>query len=532
MRIAFPFVPTAVARRSSRRMFGCALLVVTIAVPGRAEVPPVDLLQGARWQYSADEGKTFAATPPSFPAGGKHPAVARTEFHVADPAAFVALELTNDLIPSFQKNFFINGREIPPLQPVMQYNRYPAIDSSFLRPGRNVFVAQVVVDTRRRAQTFRPAIALRGMQPGHLRFETGPVLGAVTADSFTVTCRTNLNVSVRLIQLAGAGREEVVATSATGIFHRFKVESPGPAARRFLLVAGTPGVRAAFDAPAPAPHRPGEKVRFAFISDSQSVVKEWTQVARAVRAAQPQFVVHCGDMVSAGRDDDSWEPEFFAPARELLAAIPFYAIHGNHEGQAPVVDELFHTPSPDGKARNWVQDFGDVTIVGIDQWIHLDWEPGSENVRWLERTLAADDSKFLFVATHYPAFSSCSHGKIDAAGVPVEKEIRRARQVIVPLLQKYGVTAMINGHDHYYERSELPSGLIQIITGGAGDGTDGQRKEARAQNPYSQFHAKARHYSLVEVDGDTCTLRAITPAGEVLDTVRFKPRRLAPAAAR
>lgn len=524
MRLASP-LPFRSSPRASGRFAFHAVLLLFVTLAGTLAAQD-DLLKEAKWQYSSDEGKTYLDTPPSFPAGGKFPASARTEFHVADPAAFAALELRNDLIPSLQKNFFINDREVPPLQPVMLYNRYPAIDATMVRPGRNVLVAKVVVDTRRREQTFRPQIALLGMRNEHLRFEAGPVLGAIRSDAFTVTCRTNLKVPVRLVQVDATGRERLLTTSTSGVFHRFNVPRPRDGSRDFALIAGAPGVRAAFTAPAPAPHRPGEKVRFAVVSDSQSVVKEWTQVARAVRAAQPQFVVHCGDMVSVGRDDDSWEPEFFAPARELLAAVPFYAIHGNHEGQAPVVDEFFHTPSADGRARNWVQDFGDVTIVGIDQWIHLDWEPGSENVRWLEQTLAADDSKFLFVATHYPAFSSCSHGKVDAAGVPVEKEIRRARQILVPLLEQYGVTAMLNGHDHYYERSELPSGLVQIITGGAGDGTDGQRKEARQQNPYSKFHAKARHYSLVEVDGDTCTLRAITPNGEVLDTVRFKPRRL------
>lgn len=523
--LALPFTWHRTRRRAGA---SCALLLIVMATALGAAEPAVDLLADARWEFSADEGKTFSASAPTFPFGGKHTAVARTEFNVTDPAAFVALELTNDLIPSLQKNFFLNDREVLPLQPVMLYNRYPAVDPTLLRPGRNVLVARVIVDTRRREVTFRPKFGLLGLKADHLRFESGPVLGAFGPDWFSVTCRTNLRVPVRLVETGAGGGERVVASSGPGIFHRFKVARATVAGASFALVAGDAGLRAAFAAPGAATVRPGQPVRFAVVSDSQSVVPEWTQVSRAVHAARPQFVIHCGDMVSVGRDDDSWEPEFFTPARALLAAVPFYPVHGNHEGQAPVVEELFHTPGTDGKARNWVQDFGDVTVVGFDQWIHQDWEPGSENVRWLERTLAGDDSKFLFVMTHYPAFSSCSHGKVDEAGVPIEKEIRRARQVIVPLLEKHRVTAMVNGHDHYYERSELPGGLIQIITGGAGDSRDGQRAEARRQNPYSKVHAKGQHYSLIEVNGDACTLRAITPTGAILDTVNFKPRVLPP----
>ena len=69
---------------------------------------------------------------------------------------------------------------------------------------------------------------------------------------------------------------------------------------------------------------------------------------------------------------------------------------------------------------------------------------------------------------NYPAYSSGLHGSVNEEGVPTEATARYARDVIVPLLEKHGVTAMFASHDHNYERSVLPSGLTCITTGGAG----------------------------------------------------------------
>ena len=100
-----------------------------------------------------------------------------------------------------------------------------------------------------------------------------------------------------------------------------------------------------------------------------------------------------------------------------------------------------------------------------------------------------------------------------------------ARTRIVPILVRHGVTAMLCGHDHGYERSELPGGLTAVVTGGAGAGTYPKHANAATQNPYSAAFSAKHHYSLIRVEGDTAVLTAVTPEGQVIDRRTWAARR-------
>jgi len=94
----------------------------------------------------------------------------------------------------------------------------------------------------------------------------------------------------------------------------------------------------------------------------------------------------------------------------------------------------------------------------------------------------------------------------------------------MPLLKKYNATAMFAGHDHCYERSEPEEGVTMIISGGAGAPTYGKSKDAEKQNPYSKVFARQRHYCLLTVDGDVCTMKVFRPNGTMIDTRSWTAR--------
>ena len=80
------------------------------------------------------------------------------------------------------------------------------------------------------------------------------------------------------------------------------------------------------------------------------------------------------------------------------------------------------------------------------------------------------------------------------------------------------------GHDHFYERSELPGGLTEIITGGAGAPRYAKSKAAEDQNPYGKVFLSKTHFCVIDVQADKASLKALQPDGEEIDSLEFKPR--------
>jgi hypothetical protein len=253
--------------------------------------------------------------------------------------------------------------------------------------------------------------------------------------------------------------------------------------------------------PAPLPW-PANASTIALVGDPQSG-PPWAGIARAVTKAKPDALVIIGDLVSDGMQADKWRQTFIA---DLPRNIPMLAVIGNHDRRAPLFDQL--------GGLTWTREINGGLLVGIDG--GLDWSPGSAHAQWLEQVLAGATNKFKFVLSHYPAYSSRNHGKLADDGRLLERPSRIARDQLVPLLEKYHVAAMFGGHDHGYERSELPSGLTTITTAGGGAGLYPKRNDSR-QNPYSTLLVDKHHYGLLRIEGTKAVFTAVTADGQTID---------------
>ncbi len=505
------------------------------AVP--AATAPAGIKAEAKWLFSGDGGEKWSAAVPSVPGGKVATILARASFKVPDPSAGSFWELTHKLPPRLEMTFALNGREVPVPLKGMYYKAIPAIPAGMLHAGRNELTAKIRIDNRPPRddrQRVMPAFTFdRPEEPPELarqklRIQTGPVLGAFGADHFTVTCRTSVPAKVTLHAFDGATEtlRLVSREDEAGLFHRLIVKAPNRA-EQYVLTAVSAAAQGTYaTATITRPVFPTKDLRFVIMGDSRSRTDDWATVAAAVLAERPQFVVFTGDMCGRGTNDWEWDEHFFAPeaARELLATVPFYAVKGNHEENAPVYTELFCTPGGDGRGANWSQQIGPVLLIGIDgQWSPR-WKPIYDGV---EKTLAASKAKFIFFMSHYPAYSSAGNGKLDErTGQPRHWAYLTGRRVIVPMLVRHKATAFVVSHEHHYERSELPGGLVQIISGGAGAPRSGRSPAAARQNPYAKVFAKTLNYCLVEVAGEKCTLKAKTPDGKVIDTLTWQARKL------
>ncbi len=247
-------------------------------------------------------------------------------------------------------------------------------------------------------------------------------------------------------------------------------------------------------------------VTVALVGDPQSGAV-WHQNAQALSAARPDALIIIGDLVKDGLSAAGWQATFFEPAANLLPEVPWLAVLGNHDRRAGLFGQF--------GGSNWAVEIGGALFVGIDG--GLDWSSGRPPSRWLEQTLAGATNRWKFVVSHYPAYSSRNHGKLADDGRVLEYPSRMARQFVVPLLEKHGVTALFCGHDHGYERSELPSGLTTITTAGGGAGLYQVYEDGRA-NLFAKVVVDKHHYSLLRIGARQATFTAVTAEGSTIDT--------------
>ena len=103
--------------------------------------------------------------------------------------------------------------------------------------------------------------------------------------------------------------------------------------------------------------------------------------------------------------------------------------------------------------------YGNVHFVALDSY---GWETGNTRLYdtlgpqavWLKQDLAANSQPWTVVYFHHPPYTKGSHNS------DTEAELYNMRQKIVPILERYRVDLVLNGHSHSYERSFLINGHL------------------------------------------------------------------------
>ncbi len=263
-----------------------------------------------------------------------------------------------------------------------------------------------------------------------------------------------------------------------------------------------------------------------------------------IRDRSPDFVAIAGDLVESGGEQRDWD-EFWRLTAPLASGAFLLPALGNHEyfagpgalGQySPEASRLavdryltyFDLPAnnsdrPVHNERYYAVNWNAVTLVVLDlnngipqrsssdtNW-HLlgdgegglapDWKPGSEQYRWLERTLgqAQQRSVFTFVMFHHCPYSSGVHGLPPGERDGEDRLSGYPLRALTPLFLRYGVDVVLSGHDEMYEHSLVPG--QEILPGGrsrehalhvydVGIGGDGLRGPIPGlENPYRVFLA-------------------------------------------
>lgn len=233
------------------------------------------------------------------------------------------------------------------------------------------------------------------------------------------------------------------------------------------------------------------------------------RVAEAIGKAEPDFVVHTGDLLEDGTDSAQW-PVFFSIQRELLRKTAFFPVPGDHERQAPLFYDFFDLCTPyhsfDWGGARFVMLNTD--IINVARSVEARVAFWLEQLRWMEQDLASSQkAAFRFVTMHHPPFTA----------IQQRQEEDWLAKAVVPLFEKYRVSAVFSGHDHNYQR-HFKDGVHYIVTGGGG----APLHAADAPVPGITHKVESiEHYVQVRVTGDKAWLEAVDLYGRLIDAVEL-----------
>jgi len=339
-----------------------------------------------------------------------------------------------------------------------------------------------------------------------LRIAWGPVLGDVTQTSAQFTFKLNMPGRAAI---AIDGRFVVERTPS--IFHRITVRGLQPGRRyKYQAMARIAGKLVKAE---PAVFRtvaPDEaQLQFVALGDSRSRPEEFRRLLeRMSETSSPAFIIHTGDIVADGREEELWDKEFFAAVGPYVKSTPIYTALGNHERNSDIYYRALPFPTGGGQEGHEWYSFrrGNALFVALDSCREQDAQ-----TRWVDELLAnrPPDIDWVIVFFHYPLWSTSKRN-----GTP------ELRDKWAPLFAKYGVDFVFTGHDHLYQRDEV-DGLTHVITGGAGAPL---YDVFVTEDPYVRVAKSTLHYCEVTLRGKMARMRVIDADGNVIDAIeKTKP---------
>ena len=348
-------------------------------------------------------------------------------------------------------------------------------------------------------------------------FRKGPWLMEPHDDSITVMAQRDTPgpVTARAwrVQRPGrgadtAGEPQIESSDGASVtMHEFSLRGLRAGERYRYEVSG-PGLTptgGTFSTPPLA----GAPFRFVIYGDTRSGDVAHAAIVGALRNEGAEFLLHTGDLLADGRQENQWQG-FFDIERELLRNAPLVPVIGNHEISTPGSNGVEHfrnymhcDPSSVRPELDYSFAYGSVRLVvanAFDNW------QLPERRAWLDAQLARARREvpdgFVIVAMHWGLCSCGPHG-----------ENRSMRAVgLDDVMRRHHVDLVVSGHDHAYERGD-DHGLRYLVSGGGGAPLYGQ-SHSRA---YTLTFAREHHYVRADVERSRIVFTALRLDGSVIE---------------
>ena len=262
----------------------------------------------------------------------------------------------------------------------------------------------------------------------------------------------------------------------------------------------------------PLPNKDGS-FKFSVLGDfgvgDQKQFQLADQMAKLHGRFKYDLVVTVGDNILGSERPQDFQKKFEIPYKPLLdAGVKFYASLGNHDSREQRFYKLFNM---EGKLYYSFSPKANIRFFAFDSTY-----PEPEQIRWLEKELAASNDDWKIVFFHQPLYSS---GQTHGSDLQL-------REVLEPLFLKHNVSVVLSGHDHVYERVKPQKGIAYFVVGSGGRLRVGNidRKSGLTAKGFDTDLA----FMAAEIDGDQMHFNTISRLGQTVDSGVLTRRKVTP----
>jgi predicted MPP superfamily phosphohydrolase len=211
-----------------------------------------------------------------------------------------------------------------------------------------------------------------------------------------------------------------------------------------------------------------------------------------------EFALLMGDNMYGGEKAEDFKVKFENVYKKLLDdKVKFYATLGNHDES----NQRFYANFNMNGEEYYRFKKGNVAFYSLNS-NYMD----KRQIKWIEEQLSKDTSEWKIAFFHHPPYSSGGKHGSDT----------KLREVIEPILVKYGVNAVFAGHEHFYERVKPQKGIYYFISGAGGKLRSGDVKKG---SPLTEkAFDKDMSFMLLEVVDDKLHFQVISRTGETVDS--------------
>lgn len=266
---------------------------------------------------------------------------------------------------------------------------------------------------------------------------------------------------------------------------------------------------------------------FLIVGETASVDRQQYEIARLMEQFNPDFVIHTGNIVSTGLNEDA-DRQYFEPFKNLMLKAPFFLAMGvDSYGTDAKSSESKNFVKKNYKTRHtmtWSEatphyyyfDNANARFIFLDAASVLDVkhapsiDSDSRQIAWLKRALSRSRGLWKFVFINIPVYSTGNEGSS-----------KKLIKILEHIFESYGADIVFQGYDTNYERTHQikdgkkvdRGGIIYVTLGGGGK----PLKEQENKKGWSRIFKDEYHFARVQVHGRKVTMTVYDLQEKVMD---------------